>query len=201
MTFILASNNQNKLKEMKKILNPLGISVKTASEYGIDLGDIEETGSTFEENAKIKAMSAYKRTSIPAIADDSGLVVDALSGQPGIYSARYSGENSNDQKNIEKLLNNMKDIPQDKRNAHFVCTICCVISEDEIITVRGECYGTISQSPKGTNGFGYDPIFITENGKTFAQLSDEEKAKISHRGNALRELSYILNKRLGGNLC
>lgn len=201
MTFILASNNQNKLKEMKKILKPLGINVVTAKEYGVDLGEVEETGSTFEENSEIKAMSAYKLTKIPAIADDSGLVVDALSGEPGIYSARYSGKDANDQKNIDKLLDNMKSIPEQKRGAHFVCTICCVLSENEKIVVRGECYGTIAKNPIGENGFGYDPVFITQSGKTFAQLNDEEKAKISHRGNALRKLSYELNKKFGGNLC
>lgn len=196
MKFILATNNPHKLEEMQRILRPQGIEVFTPCQLGVDLGNVEETGSTFEENAEIKAMAAFRATGFPSISDDSGLMVDALDGQPGIYSARYSGENANSEKNIQKLLDNMKDVPEGKRGAKFVCTMCCIISEDDKISVRGECKGTIAFEKNGLSGFGYDPIFITESGKAFAQLSSEEKDKISHRGNAMKAFLAELNKRL-----
>lgn len=198
MKFILATNNPDKLKEMKKILLNLNIEVLSAKEAGINLEDVDETGKTFEENSELKALSALKISGMPSIADDSGLMVDALNGEPGIYSARYSGENATYSSNVDKLLLKMKDIPYEKRTAKFVCTICCLFPNGDRIDVRGECKGHIGFERNGNSGFGYDPVFITENGKTFAQLSPEEKSQISHRGKALELFVKELNKRLIG---
>ncbi len=195
MKFILATNNQNKLKEMKEILLPLNIEVVSAEDVGVSLDNVEETGKTFEENSRLKALAALKLTGLPSIADDSGLMVDALNGEPGIYSARYSGENATYSSNVDKLLLNMKDIPHDKRTAKFVCTICCLFPDGDEICVRGECFGHIGFKRVGSSGFGYDPVFITESGKTFAELNSTEKAKISHRGKALEKFVTELNKK------
>lgn len=197
MNFIIATNNEKKLVELKRILDPFNINVITAKQANIDLSKVEETGKTFEENAKIKAISAMKLSGMPAIGDDSGLMVDALNGEPGIYSARYAGEGATDDQKISKLLSNMKDVKDDDRSAKFVCAICCVFPDGREITARGECFGKIGFEKHGENGFGYDPIFITQSGKTFAELNFKEKDEISHRGNALRrfekELKEILN--------
>lgn len=196
--FIIATNNAKKLVELDRILNPLGINAVTARDAGVDLGDVEETGTTFEENALIKAMSAFEKSGLPAIADDSGLMVDALDGRPGVYTARYGGEGLSDKERYMNLLDEMKDIPKDKRTARFVSVICCVLSKDEVITVRGECVGEIAFEPSGEGGFGYDPIFLYE-GKSFALLTPEEKDSISHRGKALRLLrEELLKKNIDG---
>lgn len=196
--FIIATNNAKKLVELDRILNPLGINAVTARDAGVDLGDVEETGTTFEENALIKAMSAFEKSGLPAIADDSGLMVDALDGRPGVYTARYGGEGLSDKERYMNLLDEMKDIPKDKRTARFVSAICCVLSKDEVITVRGECVGEIAFEPSGEGGFGYDPIFLYE-GKSFALLTPEEKDSISHRGKALRLLrEELLKKNIDG---
>ncbi|MCI6497247.1 MAG: RdgB/HAM1 family non-canonical purine NTP pyrophosphatase [Anaeromassilibacillus sp.] len=196
--FIIATNNAKKLVELDRILNPLGINAVTARDAGVDLGDVEETGTTFEENALIKAMSAFEKSGFPAIADDSGLMVDALDGRPGVYTARYGGEGLSDKERYMNLLDEMKDIPKDKRTARFVSAICCVLSKDEVITVRGECVGEIAFEPSGEGGFGYDPIFLYE-GKSFALLTPEEKDSISHRGKALRLLrEELLKKNIDG---
>ena len=196
--FIIATNNAKKLVELDRILNPLGINAVTARDAGVDLGDVEETGTTFEENALIKAMSAFEKSGLPAIADDSGLMVDALDGRPGVYTARYGGEGLSDKERYMHLLDEMKDIPKDERTARFVSAICCVLSKDEVITVRGECVGEIAFEPSGEGGFGYDPIFLYE-GKYFALLTPEEKDSISHRGKALRLLrEELLKKNIDG---
>lgn len=192
-TFIIASNNKGKAAELDRILNPLGISAVTAKQAGVSLDDVEETGTTFAENAYIKAIAAFKKTGKPSVADDSGLMVDALNGEPGVYSARYAGEGANDSDRIEKLLKNLGGVPTEKRTAHFVSSICCVIDENTIITAEGTCDGIISEEPIGSGGFGYDPVFLTESGRSFAQLTSEEKDRISHRGKALRELSKKLS--------
>ena len=192
--FIIATNNQKKLLELDRILNPLGINAVTAKDAGVDLGGVEETGTTFEENAFIKAISAFEKSGLPAIADDSGLMVDALKGRPGVYTARYGGEGLSDKERYMYLLEEMKNIPKENRTARFVSAICCVLSENEKITVRGECVGEIAFEPSGEGGFGYDPIFLYE-GKSFAILSPEEKDSISHRGKALRLLRDELLKR------
>lgn len=194
--FLIASNNAHKVIELNRILNPLGINAVTAKEYGVDLGDVEETGTTFAENAEIKARAAFEKTGIPSIADDSGLMVDALDGRPGVYSARYAGENATDEDRYNKLLSEMKDVPDEKRTARFVSSICCIIDNDNIIKVEGYAEGKIGYEPFGEDGFGYDPVFITSNSKTFAQLTSEEKDSISHRGNALRKLKAELLERL-----
>lgn len=194
-SFIIASNNAHKVAELERILNPLGISALTAKQAGINLGDVEETGTTFAENARLKSQAAYELSKMPAVADDSGLMVDALNGAPGVYSARYAGEGASDSDKINKLLSELQGVPEEDRTAAFVCSICCILEDGSMIEVSGKCSGTIAFEPKGDGGFGYDPVFIT-GGKSFAQLSSEEKDKISHRGNALRALKEELIKRL-----
>ncbi|MDP4119682.1 MAG: RdgB/HAM1 family non-canonical purine NTP pyrophosphatase [Bacillota bacterium] len=192
--FIIATNNPHKLQEMSRILVPLGIEAISAKEAGFDLDEVEETGTTFMENSVIKAEAVFSKTGMPAIADDSGLTVDALNGEPGVYSARYACEHGNSEANIEKLLLKLKDVPLEKRSAQFVTSICCILKNGEKIFANGTCSGTIGFEKRGESGFGYDPVFIAESGKSFAELSDSEKDEISHRGNALRELSKKLSE-------
>ena len=182
MKIIAATKNKNKLREFGEILK--GFEIISQAEAGIDI-EVEETGDTFEENSMLKAKAIFEMTGIPAIADDSGLCVDSLNGEPGVYSARYGGEGYDDEGRVQLLLKNMKDIPDDKRTARFVCAIT-LVSKEGIITARGECEGKIAYEPKGENGFGYDPVFYVEQfGKTTAEISPEEKNSISHRGKAL----------------
>ena len=195
-TFVIASNNSKKVNELNRILLPLGIMAKKAKEMNITLDDVEETGTTFVENARLKARAAYERTGLPCIADDSGLMVDALNGAPGIYSARYSGENATDESNNAKLLAEMEGVPDILRNAKFVCVICCILEDGREIIAHGECVGKIAYSPMGEGGFGYDPLFMVAGGKSFAQLTADEKDKISHRGNALRILKEQLKQHI-----
>lgn len=194
-TFVIATNNNNKLKEMKRILKPLNINAISAKEAGFVLDDVEETGKTFAENALIKAKATCKKTNMVAIADDSGLCVDILNGSPGIYSARYAGENATDKDNIEKLLKELKGVPLEKRKSHFECAVCCVFPNEDIIEESGICKGKITLKPIGNDGFGYDPVFLYNN-KTFAQLPDTEKDLISHRGKALVNFKKKLEKYL-----
>ena len=193
--FLIATNNAHKVEEFKRILLPLGINVLSAKEAGVDLGDVEENGKTFAENAKIKAMSAYKIASMPCIADDSGLCVDALDGAPGLYTARYGGENITQEERNALLLHNIKDVDDKDRGAQFVCHICCVINEDDIIDAEGICEGSIAHKPAGKEGFGYDPIFLYTDGRCLGDISGEEKDEISHRGIALRNLRTKLENR------
>ena len=188
MKLILASKNQHKLLELDAILRGLGMEVALESEYGIDL-DVEETGTTFEENSYLKAKAVFDATGCAAIADDSGLMVDALHGEPGVYSARYGGRQT-DAARTALLLENMKDIPDDQRGAQFVSVITCIFPDGRKITAKGVCRGTILHETHGTGGFGYDPVFYVPTcGMTFAELPGEQKNKISHRGLALREFS------------
>lgn len=183
MRYILASNNKGKLKEMKAILADFGAEVVSQSEAGSPL-EAEETGTTFEENALIKARAACKALSEPAIADDSGLAVETLNGAPGVYSARYGGCTT-DEERVELLLKNLGGA--ENRRAKFVSCIACVFPNGDVITARGECEGEITAQPRGNGGFGYDPVFeIPGTGKTMAELLPEEKNAISHRGKALR---------------
>lgn len=193
MDFILATNNMKKLAEMQRILSPLGINVVTAKMIGIELPEVEENGKTFEDNAEIKASSACEITKMPSIADDSGLCVDYLDGAPGIYSARFSGEHGNDEKNNDLLLEKLKGVPMEKRTAYYVCAICCIFPDGRRIVVRGECHGHIGFERDGHEGFGYDPLFLI-NGRSFGRYTAYEKDKISHRGNALRKLAGELEK-------
>ena len=160
MKFIIATNNPKKLVELERILNPLGIEAVSAKEAGVVLDEVEETGTTFAENAFLKADAAFKKTGMPAVADDSGLSVDALDGRPGVYSARYAGENATDKDRYTKLLNEMKDVPEDKRSAHFTSAICCILPDGSKIEVEGRCDGKIAFEPFGDKGFGYDPVFL-----------------------------------------
>lgn len=190
-TFIIATNNKGKLAEMSRILGPLGISAMSAAQAGITLDDVEETGETFAENAFIKAKAASCKTGLPAVADDSGLCVDALGGRPGVYTARYAGENATDDMRMDKLLFELKDVPEDKRTARFVSAVCCVFPDGRKIEAEGKCEGKIAFEKLGSGGFGYDPIF-TVDGKSFARMRDSEKDALSHRGRALE----LLAKRL-----
>jgi XTP/dITP diphosphohydrolase len=192
MKIIAATKNKNKLREFGEILN--GFEIISQEDAGIDI-DVEETGTTFEENSMLKAKAIFDATGITAIADDSGLCVDALGGEPGVYSARYGGEGYDDSGRVQLLLKNMQNVPDDKRTARFVCAIT-LVGADGVITARGECEGKIDYEPKGENGFGYDPVFFVEKyGKTMAEVSPEEKNAISHRGKALKIFAQkLLNK-------
>ena len=184
MKLVLASKNAHKLVEMKDILSQLGVEVVLESEAGVDV-DVEETGATFEENAYLKAHAVMEASGLPAIADDSGLCVDALNGAPGVYSARYGGPGLDDAGRYKLLLENMRG--QLDRRCKFVSAICCCFPNGDRVEARGECAGTLASAPKGADGFGYDPIFFVPGlKKTFAELSPEEKNAISHRGNALK---------------
>ena len=184
MRFVLATHNPGKLREMADILSHLNIEVVSPADLGIDV-DVEETGTTFAENAMLKAKAICKAANLPAIADDSGLCVDALNGGPGVFSARYGGEELDDRGRYLLLLNSMRG--QTTRAAHFACAIACAFPNAKTITAEGRCDGSIAFAPMGEGGFGYDPVFfVPEFRKTFGQLSVEEKAEISHRGRALK---------------
>lgn len=190
MRYVLASNNSGKLKEMKAILSAGGAQLLSQREAGLTL-EAEETGATFEENALIKARAACEVLGVAAIADDSGLVVDALNGEPGVYSARYGGDTcKSDAERVELLLKNM--LGAENRAARFVSCIACVFPNGDCVTARGECEGEIGFEPKGDGGFGYDPVFVLPGGKTMAEISAEEKNKISHRAMALKSFEMKL---------
>lgn len=203
MTFVLASNNASKLREMKEILSELGIDVISQAEAGLRL-DVEETGTTFAENAMLKAEAACSASGQPSIADDSGLMVDYLNGAPGVFSARYGSENGEKLTDDERnglLLRNME--PAENRAARFVSSIACVFPDGTTVTAEGECRGVILRGMRGENGFGYDPLFlIPEKGKTMAELTADEKNEISHRGRALRAFALNLQNYLkAGTVC
>lgn len=194
MKLVLASKNKKKLVEMQEILSALGVEVISEAEAGVDV-DVEETGTTFAENAALKARAVCEASGLPAIADDSGLCVDALNGAPGVYSARYGGGELDDAGRYKLLLENMRGMLD--RRCGFVSAICCAFPNGDEITAQGECRGTLAYAPKGDNGFGYDPIFfVPEMKKTFAQLTAEEKNEISHRGKALRAFKEKLEHYL-----
>jgi len=183
MKVVLASHNQKKMVEMKAILSQMGVEVLSQAEVGVDL-EPEETGTTFEENARIKAQAVMQATGLPAIADDSGLMVDALGGDPGVYSARYGGPGLDDAGRWQLLLKNMAG--ESNRACKFVSVICCAFPDGGEVMARGECPGILAQGPSGDGGFGYDPIFyLPQLGKTMAQLTPAEKNQISHRARAL----------------
>ena len=197
MKVVLASKNKHKLAEISKITEKFGIELILQSELGIDL-DVEETGTTFEENSFLKAEAVMKATGLPALADDSGIAVDALNGEPGIYSARYGFDESlDDWGRLLLLLKNTEHVPDGQRQAQFVCVITMVTPEGQTIQARGEIHGELTREARGENGFGYDPIFFYPPlGKTTAELSPEEKNEVSHRGNALK-LFYEKMKEAG----
>ena len=194
MKMVLASKNQKKMKEMNEILSGMGVEVCLQSDVGIDI-DVEETGTTFEENSLLKARAVMEASGLPAIADDSGLCVDALNGAPGVYSARYGGDGLDDVGRYRLLLANMPKGAA--RTAKFVSVITCCFPGGEVLTARGECPGTIAFAPMGEGGFGYDPVFfLPKLKKTFAQLAPEEKNAVSHRGRALEAFQAKLEEYL-----
>ena len=194
MKFVIATNNKKKLKELSAILETLGIDALSLKEAGVET-DVEETGTTFAENARLKAENAMKITGLPAVADDSGLEVFALNGEPGIYSARYGGDLPDDEARYTYLLSNMKGI--EDRAARFVSTICCSFPNGDEILVEGEIRGEILEIAIGDGGFGYDPVFyLPDEECTMAQLSSERKNEISHRANALAKFKEELIKRM-----
>ena len=197
MRVVLASKNPHKLVEISKITEKFGIDLILQSELGVDI-DVEETGSTFEENSYQKAAAVMKATGLPALADDSGIAVDALNGEPGIYSARYGFDESlDDWGRLLLLLKNTEHVPDGQRQAQFVCVITLVTPEGQIVQARGEIHGELTREARGENGFGYDPIFYYPPlGKTTAELSSEEKNQVSHRANALK-LFYEKMKEAG----
>ena len=199
---ILASNNKKKIKEMKEILKELEVDVKSLENENINI-DVVEDGKTFEENAKKKAKEIYEfllergDKDFIVLADDSGLEVDYLNGEPGIYSARYSGEHGNDAKNNEKLLRKLEGVHKKDRGAKFVCQLAMFTDQGEYFKVIGEVNGYIIEELNGEGGFGYDPLFLYESlNKTFAQLTSDEKNEISHRGIALKELKKTISQLL-----
>ena len=193
MKVVLASKNKHKLVEISQITEKFGFELVLQSELGVDI-DVEETGTTFEENSFLKAEAVMKATGLPALADDSGIAVDALNGEPGIYSARYGFDDTlDDWGRLELLLKNTEHVPDGQRQAQFVCVITMVTPEGEVIQARGEIHGELLRAPVGKNGFGYDPIFYyPPMGMSTAEMSPEDKNQVSHRGNALK----VLNEKL-----
>lgn len=195
-TVVFATGNQNKVREVRQILDGLDVEVRTMKEMGI-ASEPEETGETFEENAMIKAAAiADAVQDAIVLADDSGLEIDYLNGEPGIYSARYLGEDTSYEVKNAKLIERLEGVPKEERTARFVCAIACILSDGSRFTTRGTIEGYIGWEPAGENGFGYDPIFyVDEYGCSTAQMTPEQKNAISHRGNALRALRLELEKR------
>jgi XTP/dITP diphosphohydrolase len=192
---LIASNNLHKIKEISEILASLNIKILSLKDFP-DFPEVEETGSTLEENALLKAKEISEKFSVPTLADDTGLFVDALNGEPGVYSARYSGENATYASNCEKLLNNLKDMDGKERTAVFTSVLCLYINESEHYFFKGNVEGKIIKQAKGTNGFGYDPLFIPKGfAKTYAEMDDAKKNELSHRALALKKFKKFLEKR------
>ena len=196
---VIASNNAGKLREIRDILQPLGFTVVSQQEAGISI-EVEENGETFAENAALKARAVYEALHCPVIADDSGLLVDALDGAPGVHSHRFAGEGATDADRNAKLLELLDGVPAEKRTARFVCSLCCAFPNGDVLEAEGYCYGRIAEECRGESGFGYDPIFIcTEEGcagKTFGEATAEEKDAVSHRGKSLRIFAEKLENYL-----
>jgi len=192
MKFILASNNPGKRDELMQILSPCGVELITAKEAGFGSIDPEETGSTFAENAEIKARAFCELTGMPCIADDSGLCVDALDGGPGVHTARYAGDHDFES-GIERMLHELEGVPDKERTARFVCSVCCVWPDGRKVSAEGTCEGVIAHERMGDGGFGFDPIFLLPDGRCFAVITAEEKNAVSHRGRALEQLMEKLS--------
>ena len=194
MRFVLATHNPGKLREMGEILKDFGIEVVSPRALGLTVAGAE-TGPTFAENAMLKAKAICKAAGLPAIADDSGLCVDALGGAPGVYSARYGGEGLDDKGRYMLLLSSLRGAPT--RAAHFACAVACAFPNGDTLTAEGRCDGSIAYAPLGEGGFGYDPVFLLPGtGKTFGQLTQEEKSAVSHRGRALKDFAGKLEAYL-----
>ena len=198
MKIFIATKNQKKLTELERILVPMGFEVLSQKDFDRNFPEPIEDGTTFEENAIIKARDGLKNTGLISVADDSGICVDYLDGAPGIYSARYSGEHGDDKSNNQKLLHELDGVPMEKRTGRYVAAIACVFPDGRQFTVRGECEGKIAFEPHGTGGFGYDPYFISELG-FMAELTPEQKDSISHRGKALKLFKEELKKYIETN--
>jgi len=191
-TIIIATNNKGKVKDFESLFNPIGLQIKSLQDFP-EIGEIEETGTTFEENAILKAEHLANELKIPVIADDSGLIVDALEGRPGVYSARYAGLHKSDEDNLQKVLHELENVHPGKRTARFYCALALAIPGKKTITVNGTVEGYIASEKRGTNGFGYDPIFfLPELDKTMAELTSEEKSGLSHRANAIKALMEVI---------
>jgi len=199
-TFVLASNNAHKLREFQEIFSTLGLEVISLKQANIEV-DPEENGTTFAENAMIKAKAVYDICHLPTVSDDSGLCVDALNGEPGVYSARY-GNQPDDAARRKFLMQKLKGVGRDDRTAHFTSAIACVLNDEISFTVEGYCHGYISETEAGENGFGYDCMFCPNEyeGMTFAQITAEEKNKISHRGRALENFVKKIIEIQGENI-
>lgn len=194
---LIATKNSGKVREFEALFHTYGIKVTSLLDFSEPIPNIEETGTTFSENARLKAEGISAFLNVSVIADDSGLSVDALDGQPGVFSARYAGEPTDDVRNYEKLLDELVDVPNSKRTARFVCVLAFAIPNKETVFTRGECEGTIAHKPEGSNGFGYDPVFIPQGyDRTMAQLDQSVKNKISHRYRALIELQKWLEENV-----
>lgn len=194
MKVIVATGNAGKMREFKRILEPLGFAVTSMKEEGISL-PIEETGATFAENARIKALAVHTHTGEAVVADDSGISVDALDGRPGVYSARYGGEDLPHPEKIKLLLSELRDVPPERRGAHYTCAICFVLPDSRILDFEAVCEGHVGYETRGANGFGYDPIFYIGE-RSFAEYTDAEKDAISHRGKALRQMAATVERML-----
>lgn len=195
---IIATKNPGKAREFEQMFASRGMEVRTLLDFP-ELPDVEETGTSFEENAILKAETISRVLNKMVIGDDSGLMIDALEGRPGIYSARYAGEPKNDQANTEKVLRELAGVPEERRTARFYCALAIAVPNRKTATVSGTCEGRILEEPRGTNGFGYDPVFyVPDKGVSMAELSSDEKNKISHRANALKKLETILDSILEG---
>ena len=196
---VVATRNKGKVAEIQRILAEVGAEIRLLSVSDFDIGEVEETGETFEANALLKAATIARATGLPALADDSGLSVQALDGKPGIYSARWAGEHGNDFANVTKLLNDLQSVPESKRQASFIAVIALALPSGEHILARGELAGQIRFQAAGSNGFGYDPIFQPEGDtRTLGQMRPDEKDAISHRARALRELAPKIGTFISG---
>ncbi|MBY0027057.1 XTP/dITP diphosphatase [Priestia aryabhattai] len=190
---IIATKNAGKVKDFETLFSPKGFQVKSLLDFP-EVEDVEETGVTFAENATLKAEAISFALNKPVIADDSGLAIDALNGEPGVYSARYAGENKDDNANIEKVLQKLNDVPFEKRTARFHCALAIAVPGKRTEIVEGTCEGHILEEKRGENGFGYDPIFFVEKWRcSMAELSKEQKNQISHRANALKKLAPLID--------
>ncbi len=194
MKIIIATNNQGKVREFKQMLEPLGFEPVSLKDEGIEI-DVVEDGETFAENAHIKAQAVYEICKCPVLADDSGLEIDFLNGAPGIYSARYAGEDATDKDRCDKILSELEGVDLSLRTARFACALYCILDDETEYSVLGTFNGFIGTEPMGDNGFGYDPIFMVDEETSVAMLSDEEKNKISHRAEAMKKLVEILKDK------
>jgi XTP/dITP diphosphohydrolase len=196
---VLATRNAGKIVELRRILAEASVPIEVVGlEEFPEIGDVAETGLTFAQNALLKAHAVAKQSGLPAIADDSGLCVDALNGMPGIFSARWCGKHGDDEANLNLLLGQVSDVPRERRDAHFACAAALALPSGEERVAEGALHGVIIDAPRGSNGFGYDPIFVPEGeSRTTAELSAQEKDAISHRGRAFRALVPILVETAG----